>query len=271
MNESYNSPEGYAVAKIHLPGYIEIPTLISALQATDVIYSELAFLDSTSRELDSLRKITPPGPDWNWERSARWVTVKNLIDSASDPSFDARYAILGTEYTPKIITAQNGGSWIIDLLGKLNPIEGLKSVIEMIRDWKTDKDSKRIQNSKLAQEAWGLELANNLTQLKILKEARDLIEGTTYSSKEAEEFIMNRALQIASGAFRAIGNTQASEFIELDAYKDQLSSPEEVNTLASQMSLQSQLPAVWSNKNSIVRKVQQQGDKDKDERQRVRS
>ena len=238
-----------AIAKIHFPDNIELAEAIAALAGIERIYSEIAICDSTMDELAAIARVRD---DSDWYSHTTRIAAAQLVKIAATDKFDATYAIRRTDYAPRVITAHETGSWVVDLVGKLNPIESLKSVLELMRDWSAERDRKRLLNSKLAQEVVSTQIANDMANLDVLQKAAAMLKDGGVDESTVQLFVDQRVRQLIGGAVVATSASKSTEVMTLPEYQGTLNVEDTERAVMEYLAEIEKLPSVWSNSNRLL-------------------
>jgi hypothetical protein len=239
-----------AIAQIHFPADTELRRVVATLAGIERAYAECAFLDATLEEADTLIALRPPNERWTAEVTGR--VAKHLLSTTQHERFDAGFAIAETDAAPRVLTARPSQSWVVDLIGKLNPIEALRPILEIIRDWRPDRDRKHLANSKLAQEVVASAIANQLSQLDLIERSAQLLRQAGVGDEEVQGFVSRRISNIASAGALAAQGVSSVEVSPLDQYRAIGATQVGVADLDALERSQDLLPGVWSMHNRIL-------------------
>lgn len=234
-------PEGYGVAKVHFREGQDLRDVVTALAGVDRTYSELAFLDGTLSEWHSIVEHEPPSETVDARVAA--VIARRLVATANHPDFDASFAVDATIAGARVVTARPSGSWVLELLGKLNPIESLKSVLELVRDWGPDRDKKQLLNSKLAQDVVAQRIANQIAELDLVRQSAELLERGGIEHEQISRFVSGRVTSITGGAIRAAIGVRAADITSAQMYAQR---PRDMRILTSSVDRAESAPLLWA-------------------------
>lgn len=247
-NTDSDSP--YSVAQVHLREFIDLPDAIRTLAGLDKLYGELAFLDATLNEQSQLVRLRPDSE--KWAAHVQETIGRDFWKTVSDASFDPSVAVRGTDAEPRIVTAHPAGSWIIDLVGKINPIENIKSLLEMVRDWKTDKDRKRLLNSKIGIELIKQEIEAKTKQVDLVVKTVDLLKRVNVPDEDIQNYVVRRIGGITEGVLLAAQGTRSVDVVEFARYITLLQPQDPSIQIAFLMNEHGALPGVWSIGNQLL-------------------
>lgn len=184
----------------------DIRVVVMGLAGIDRVYAHLAWLESA---LDQARQ-EPMGqvPSELYRANVVRAVAATLLRALRTGSFNPSDAISGTDLALLVTASASGNSWILELVGKLNPISALESLLKTARDWQVDKHHKSLLNSKLAVEILGLELQHRATELSIIRDTIALLKEAGVSDEEIREVLMISIHNLASPLLVAAQSTQ---------------------------------------------------------------
>jgi len=237
----------YTVAQIHFREFIGLPDVLTTLKGIDKLYCELAFLDATVKEQSLLANMQPDSEKWIAQVMLK--VASDLTQVISNKSFDPRVAVQGTDSEAKVVTAHAGGSWHIDLFGKLNPIENIKSIMEMLRDWKSDKDKQRLLNSKIGQELIHQDISNKIAETDLVRQVANILGQTKSSEDDVQRMLDKRVESLTEGVLLFVHRIKFIKIIDIDKYKQVLSAGKLSIEFASFLNEHDSLPSLWSVQN----------------------
>jgi hypothetical protein len=242
-----NHNEYYRVAQIHFRHFIELSDVLVTLRGIDQLYCELAFLDATQKEQILLADMQPDSEAWIAQVMQKVAT--DLIEVLSSRTFDPRLAVQGTDSEPKIVTAHSGGSWNVDLFGKLNPIENIKAIMEMLREWKSDKDKKRLLSSKIGQELIRQDISERIAQIPVIRKTAEILRQQKVAEDDVQRLLGSRVASLAEGVLLFVHRTQSIKIIDLDKYRQVISAGKSDINFTSFLNEHDALPSLWSVQN----------------------
>ncbi len=191
------------------PGDQELRNVVMALAAVDRVYSHLAWLQSALDEAQ--RQISQRPPSELLHTFVAVGVARRVLGALQTEDFNPSNAVAGTSSAAFIITARKGNSWLVELLGKLNPITALESLAKTARDWKLDKEHKSLQNSKLAVEIFGLELQNQALELALVRDTIALLKEAKVPDDQIGEVLMGSFQNLASPLLVIVEETKSIE------------------------------------------------------------
>lgn len=239
--------DAYRVAQIHFRHFIELADVLVTLRGIEQLYCELAFLDATQKEQILLADMQPDSKDWTAQVMQK--VASDLIEVLSSRSFDPRLAVQGTDSEPKIVTAQSGGSWYVDLFGKLNPIENIRSIMEMLREWKSDKDKKRLLNSRIGQELIRQDISNRIAEIALIRQTAEILRQHQVAEEDVHHLLGSRVASLAEGVLLFVHRARSIKIIDLDKYRQVISAGKSDINFTSFLSEHDSLPSLWSVQN----------------------
>jgi hypothetical protein len=169
------------------------------------VYAHLAWFESALDESRQLARGRVPSEMFraNVVRAVAGTVMRTLTAESLNPSD----AIAGTDSAPLVTSAAKGNSWIVELVGKLNPISALESLVKTARDWQADKQHKSLMNSKLAAEILGLELQHRALELSIVRDTIGLLKEADVPDGEIRKVLMIGVHNLASPLLVAVQST----------------------------------------------------------------
>ena len=242
-----NHNDYYKVAQIHFRHVIELSDVLVTLRGIDQLYCELAFLDATQKEQILLADMQPDSEAWTAQVMRKVAT--DLVEVLSSSTFDPRVAVQGTDSEPKIVSAHSGGSWYIDLFGKLNPIENIKSIMEMLREWKSDKDKKRLLNSKIGQELIRQDISNRIADIPVIRNTAAILRQQKVAEEDVQRLLGSRVASLAEGVLLFVHRAQSIKIVDLDKYRQGISAGKSDINFNSFLNEHDALPSLWSVQN----------------------
>jgi len=241
-NANDSSTEGHGIVKVHFEENISIPLFVRTLVNVHKAYAEFAFLDSAVQEVNDVSRASID--DEHWGILARRSAATQLQKALAEEGFDPVYAIQGTRHDLRILTAQPSDSWIIDLVGKLNPVEAVKSLLTFVRDWKTDKRIREAEHSRLVQDILKQDIANRLQALELVRQGADLLRSGGVPEDKVERFVRERVESAAQAAVLGDPGWKSVELIDIQEYQER--------PLLVHIQEISALPSVWRADNPII-------------------
>lgn len=248
MTERTN--DGYGAALIHFDNNQELHDIVIGLVGCQRLYAELAWIDSV---LEEIREIESEYSD-DIFHSPKIVElgIEKLLAISRDKDFDPEYPLRGTQSALRVATARDGGSWVVELIGKLNPIEALHKILVLVRDWQSTKERNRLKNSQLAQEVIALQLENQVREIGVLGDAIHLLEVNGLDSDEVSELIRGRLSNVVQSSTYI---NYSVKQIDVISTQKEAESPTEKNVQASIREVRAeneQRLAVWDRSNKLV-------------------
>ncbi len=220
-SENYTRETG--VAQLHFDEGVRLPVVIRTLQGAYTLYSEMAVLDSIHAEV---RQTIAMNPDSEvWAHDSYVSAAGRLLHTCDSPDYDASFAILNTDYDPAILTARGGGSWIIDLVGALNPIKTLMELLEFIRDWRSNRKLKQGKVGRLVLDLMQKDIEVQMSQVKLIRETADLLRSGGADGQTITKFIRGRVSKVTEGLVLTDMGVHAMEVREVSQYKEMLEAP----------------------------------------------
>lgn len=251
MKEEENKSQ-QAVAHIHFEDGLELYEVITALVGVDHFYSELAWLDSALEEAIRLSDSLPDAfqKRHREERTPLPVAIakvaaRNLITLSKHPDFDAVFAVRRTRAAARIAGVRAEGSWVVDLVGKLNPIESLRQILELIRDWRADNRHKELLNSKLAQDVLAMEIANKASEVDVVQRTVQLLRDAEYPKEEIDTFLHARIASMSSSALQMYAGSKGIEVTRMWEYDFQELPERQKESITYATQKAEALPSVW--------------------------
>lgn len=242
-----NHNDYYRVAQIHFRHFIELSDVLVTLRGIDQLYCELAFLDATQKEQILLANMQPDSEAWIAQVMQKVAT--DLVEVLSSRTFDPRVAVRGTDSEPKMVTAHSGGSWNIDLFGKLNPIETIRSIMEMLREWKSDKDKKRLLNSKIGQDLIRQDISTRIAEMAVIRKTAEILRQQKVAEDDVHRLLGSRIESLAEGVLLFVHRAQSIKIIDLDKYRQVISAGKADINFSAFLNEHDSLPSLWSVQN----------------------
>jgi hypothetical protein len=189
LNIEPNLRASLAQATLHFQDGVEVSEVIVGLASFERGYSELVWLDAA---LEDAAGILRARSDESWHRDTLQATAQSVLQLTRDKRFDATFAVRNTRSSLRVASARAGGSWVIDLVGKLNPIQALESLLRTIRDWKAEATAKQLENSRLAQEVVKKSIENRAGEIAVLRDTLDLLREADVDERTVQQFVATR-------------------------------------------------------------------------------
>jgi hypothetical protein len=195
----------YAILHLRLATGLPMRGAATLLGSIASIYAEFAWIDAAIEEALFVSDL---------ERHGRTMLPEYLeaaghclIAETRDRGFLAEQRIANTASEALLLSARSG-SWIIDLVGKLNPLSAIESFIKLGRDWSTERENRRLQNSKLAEEVVAQRLANRAAEFAVFREVVGFLRESGVPKKDISTFLSGRIRALASPAAAALPSVE---------------------------------------------------------------
>ncbi|MCU0225872.1 MAG: hypothetical protein MUF27_17800 [Acidobacteria bacterium] len=191
----------YAILHLRMLTGLPVRAAGNLLGSIASIYAEFAWIDSAMEEAVFVSDVKRDRRDMFPE--CLEAAGHCLITETKSPRFVAEPRIANTASEPLLLSARSG-SWVVDLLGKLNPLSALESFITLGRDWSTERENRRLQNSKLAEEVIAQRLTNKAAEFALFRQVAGFLRESGVSEKEVSAFIKGRVRALAGHAAIAL-------------------------------------------------------------------
>jgi len=203
--------ENHAIARIHFEDYLNLSDFIRSIEGLEIAYSEMSMLDASLMEVIS--EVPYDEASDSRQNQVRVVIANKIVRLTIHSNLENRHIVSKSEYAPAIITCRSSDSWVIDLIGKLNPISSIVELIKTIRDWNPDKEKKVLENNKLLQEVIAIDLTNRVKELELLEKSVELLERSGIEEEKIDLVKNKISGNIASGIGKSMLMTKSADIV----------------------------------------------------------
>jgi len=154
-----DTPNGFnsAVLRLHFPEFSNALDVSMCIYSTVQAYSEFVFLEDISNQLEAIANVFKRFQNNTTDKKSSYrladqigIDLSNILRTRN---LNVLSLVQQSDSAIEVITSNQTGSWLLDLLGKINPIKAIIDLLKLIRDWAPDRESKQIRNSILKQQA----------------------------------------------------------------------------------------------------------------------
>lgn len=195
----------YGVLHLRLAAGQPLRTASALLSALNRSYAESAWLHAAVEEavfvsdLNSQRRDNIP--------EAWRATAKCFLEQSSERHFSTEDRVAGTS-SEAIMLAARTGSWIVDILGKLNPLAALESFLVLGRDWSTERQRRRLQNSELRGKVLAQQMATRAAEFRLLRQMASFLRESGCSEVFVRSFAQRHLAAIAAPIEEVLAGVQ---------------------------------------------------------------
>lgn len=185
----------YGVLHLRLATAQPLRAVSALLAALNRTYAEFAWLHAAMEEAafvsDLYRQPRNNLPEF-WR-----ATAERFLELSRDKHFMAEDRVADTS-SEALFLAARSGSWIVDVLAKLNPLAALESFLVLARDWTTERQKRRLQNSELRGKILEQQIAASAGKINLLRQMAGFLRESGCSEEEVRSFVRRHVLAIAN-------------------------------------------------------------------------
>lgn len=209
---SHDNDNNIGKITVYINEQISLREFINILNAFDVIYDELYFIDASFEQLVKLKSKYNRNPTDSIEEILRIGCEKEINNKNI---FSDQNVVL------RIGRGGSNSPWWIELIGRLNPLRTIEKMILIMRDWKTEIEKNKIKN-KLALIALRSKILDDaMKEIDLIKNINSFMLEAKIDKDRVHDFVFKRIDTILS-------NTMGPEDLDSLYPNNYLSNPQYV-------------------------------------------